>query len=101
MLGSDWIPSHWSLGLLKRRIVDTWSLSFLPSGLQAVALLAVSVCIWSLSTVGKPYLAFAYNCFLKPFLTKKANGVGSDEHQSRLESFYEGQADIYDVTRAR
>ncbi|ORY51313.1 hypothetical protein BCR33DRAFT_780313 [Rhizoclosmatium globosum] len=47
------------------------------------------------------YLRFAYNCFIKPFLTKKANGLDSSAHQDRLEAFYAGQADIYDDTRSR
>ncbi|KAJ3078551.1 hypothetical protein HDU99_000524 [Rhizoclosmatium hyalinum] len=47
------------------------------------------------------YFRFAYNCFIKPFLTKKANGLDSSAHQDRLEAFYAGQADIYDDTRSR
>ncbi|KAI8320008.1 hypothetical protein GQ54DRAFT_313067, partial [Martensiomyces pterosporus] len=35
---------------------------------------------------------FAYNCFFKPL------GLHSDQ-QSRLDAFYEGQADVYDSTR--
>jgi hypothetical protein len=57
--------------------------------------------IYSLSTFGRPYLKFAYNCFIKPFLKKRSDGIDSNTHQSRLEEFYEGQADIYDLTRKR
>ncbi|KAJ1965175.1 hypothetical protein GGI12_000951 [Dipsacomyces acuminosporus] len=37
-------------------------------------------------------IRFAYNCFFKPL------GLHSDQ-QSRLDAFYEGQADVYDSTR--
>jgi hypothetical protein len=56
---------------------------------------------YSLQTFGKPYLKFAYNCFLKPFFKKRSDGIDSKTHQSRLEEFYEGQADIYDLTRKK
>lgn len=58
----------------------------------------------------KPMLLFAHNCFLKPFLIKipwfgkssKLKGTfKSSAHQELLEQFYEGQADIYDLTRRR
>ncbi|KAJ3273668.1 hypothetical protein HDV01_004277 [Terramyces sp. JEL0728] len=101
-LASDWIPSTSSIGIFKQRIVNSFAaLAYLPSGLQFVSLLLVAFIGYTLSTIGRPYLRFAYNCFIKPFLKKKSTGIDSDEHQSRLEEFYEGQADVYDVTRRR
>ena len=64
---------------------------------------------------------FAYQCFLKPFLkpflprttavirTTTTTAVtrstttttAANTHQERLESFYEGQKEIYDTTRKR
>ncbi|WWD20259.1 hypothetical protein CI109_104735 [Kwoniella shandongensis] len=47
-------------------------------------------------------LRFAYNCFIKPFLVH-VNHPGDEEdvHKSRLDSFYSGQADLYDSTRTQ
>ncbi|KAJ3110904.1 hypothetical protein HDU96_006157 [Phlyctochytrium bullatum] len=101
-LASDWIPQASFLGAAKERLRESFSaISYLPSGFQFVLLLSVVLSGYFVASVGKPYLRFAYNCFIKPFLKKKADGVNSEEHQSRLEAFYEGQADIYDVTRRR
>ncbi|KAI3650250.1 hypothetical protein MP228_004837 [Amoeboaphelidium protococcarum] len=57
------------------------------------------------------YIKFAWNCFFKPFFTSKSSSSNaeatttttkdSNAHQQMLEKFYEGQADIYDQTRAR
>lgn len=41
----------------------------------------------------KPLVKFFYHCFLKPLGTR-------NNHQDRLESFYEGQAEVYDKTRS-
>lgn len=41
-------------------------------------------------------LAFAYNCFVKPFTGKKPSDA---QQQGHLNAFYSGQADIYDTTR--
>jgi len=46
-------------------------------------------------TIGKPYLLFFYNCFLKPHAKSGATGT----QQDALESFYQGQAAVYDATR--
>lgn len=103
-LASDWIHAKSSLGALKARTVSTFTtLAYLPTGFQFAVLLSVASSIYFVATLGRPYLVFAYNCFLKPFLSgnHKAAGIGSNEHQERLEMFYEGQADVYDVTRKR
>lgn len=51
---------------------------------------------------GKAYAIFGWNCFIKPFFRRKAPlEIEGDEHQQRLEKFYEGQAEVYDVTRRR
>ena len=103
-LASDWIPAKSSLGALKAQAVASFTaLAYLPTGFQFAVLLSLASSIYFVSTLGRPYLVFAYNCFLKPFLSgsHKASGIGSNEHQERLEMFYEGQADVYDVTRKR
>ncbi|KAI8839245.1 hypothetical protein BC829DRAFT_426120 [Chytridium lagenaria] len=83
-IASDWIPKSSFLGAAKEKLRDSFgAVSYLPSGFQFVLLAAVIAAIYF------------------PFLKKKANGVNSEEHQNRLEAFYEGQADIYDVTRRR
>lgn len=41
-------------------------------------------------------LVFSWNCFIKPFLNKKKQGI---EQQNNLELFYKNQAHIYDKTR--
>ncbi|KAF8446920.1 3-amino-3-carboxypropyl transferase [Terfezia claveryi] len=46
-------------------------------------------------TIGKPYLLFFYNCFIKPHAKSSATGT----QQDALESFYQGQAAVYDATR--
>jgi betaine lipid synthase len=51
-----------------------------------------------LAYYGGPYVIFAYNCFLKPIHTPSEKVTGQ---QAALESFYKGQAAIYDATRAR
>ena len=43
----------------------------------------------------KSICKFIYNCFLKPY-----NLGSTHDQQSALESFYAGQADIYDATRS-
>ncbi|KAJ3080133.1 hypothetical protein HK102_003274, partial [Quaeritorhiza haematococci] len=77
------------------------TIAVLPIVFQILALGSVLLTTYVLVTSGKPYLLFAYNCFLKPFLMRKPDGIDSDSHQKRLEQFYEGQADVYDVTRKR
>ncbi|WWC92743.1 uncharacterized protein L201_007702 [Kwoniella dendrophila CBS 6074] len=47
-------------------------------------------------------IRFAYNCFLKPFLvvsTKNGNNNEGNAHKNKLDTFYSGQADLYDNTR--
>lgn len=88
------------LGSIKQKLVDSFTaLSYLPSGIQFISVLILSSSFYLSLTVGRPYLQFAWNCFIKPFLKKKSVGIDSKEHQSRLEEFYADQADIYDVTR--
>ncbi|KAJ1565700.1 hypothetical protein HK096_000037 [Nowakowskiella sp. JEL0078] len=76
-------------------------ITYLPLTFQIAALASLSIAGYFLNKVGKPYFRFAWNCFILPLITKKPNGLGSNEHQNRLEQFYQGQADIYDVTRRR
>ncbi|KAI8800744.1 hypothetical protein BJ742DRAFT_840202 [Cladochytrium replicatum] len=76
-------------------------ITYLPATLQIAALASLITAGYFFHKVGKPYLVFAWNCFIKPFLTRKPDGIDSNEHQLRLEQFYQGQADVYDVTRRR
>lgn len=46
-------------------------------------------------TTIRSFLLFAYNCFLKPISKSSTN------QQVALESFYKGQAQIYDNTRSK
>ena len=102
LLATDWIPVNSYLGVLKAQLIQSVSaLAYLPTGFQIVAISSFLLCCYFIATIGKPYLRFAYNCFLKPFMKKKPSGIDSEDHQKRLEEFYEGQADIYDVTRKR
>lgn len=103
LVGSDWIPKSSFLGSVKEAVLTrVEGLRYLPSGLITAIFLATALAVFLLTQFGPgPYLKFAYNCFIKPFLKQKANGVGSEEHRDRLEAFYEGQADIYDETRKR
>ncbi|BFZ60065.1 hypothetical protein YB2330_001087 [Saitoella coloradoensis] len=48
----------------------------------------------------KPYMRFAYNCFIKPHAKDVEGGVMIGQ-QASLEGFYKGQADVYDLTRGR
>ncbi|GAA6037709.1 hypothetical protein JCM8097_002300 [Rhodosporidiobolus ruineniae] len=60
-------------------------------------LLGATIALVALSAFAGPLavaLQFAYNCFLRP-LGKTTS------QQGRLDSFYEGQASIYDKTRAK
>ncbi|EKM51071.1 uncharacterized protein PHACADRAFT_165696 [Phanerochaete carnosa HHB-10118-sp] len=43
----------------------------------------------------RPYLIFAWMCFFRPIGKKEA------DQRQRLDSFYAGQADVYDATRHR
>ncbi|KAJ1555017.1 hypothetical protein HK096_010241 [Nowakowskiella sp. JEL0078] len=76
-------------------------ITYLPLTFQIAALVSLSIAGYFLNKVGKPYIRFAWNCFILPLISKKPDGLGSNEHQNRLEQFYQGQADIYDVTRRR
>ncbi|KAG0642618.1 hypothetical protein HOY80DRAFT_1014441 [Tuber brumale] len=62
-------------------------------------LFAVSLVAYFLLHSGMPYAIFFYNCFLKPFSGNSAEGNAGQ--QDALESFYKGQADIYDATREK
>ncbi|ANB11016.1 Ubiquinone/menaquinone biosynthesis methyltransferase ubiE [Sugiyamaella lignohabitans] len=67
--------------------------SMLTLILPAAAVLALALIITNPSA--KAVAQFAWNCFLKPI-----GHVGSDQ-KSALESFYKGQAKIYDTTRKK
>lgn len=56
----------------------------------AVLSAALSIIAWQ-SRVARSVIKFAWNCFLKP--------VRGNDQSARLQSFYEGQADVYDDTR--
>ena len=102
MLASDWIPAQSTLGAAKQRLIQSYTaLAYMPTGFQAALLIALLSIVYVSTTMGKPYMVFAYSCFIKPYLMSKPNGIDSDQHQQRLEQFYEGQAEIYDVTRRR
>jgi betaine lipid synthase len=102
LIASDWIPATWYLGSLKRSVISTYTnLAYLPSGLQFVVMVSLFLLGYWAVTVGQPHLQFAYNCFIKPFLHKSPAGVDAQDHQTRLEKFYAGQAGVYDVTRRR
>jgi betaine lipid synthase len=103
LIATDWIPAKSTLGLLKSQMKTYVSaIAYMPSGLQFVTLASLVLVLYVALTQGRPYFVFAYNCFLKPFLQKgKPAGIDSNEHQQRLEQFYEGQAEVYDVTRKR
>jgi betaine lipid synthase len=62
-----------------------------------------SLAIYFILNYGKPYAIFFYTCFLKPFSGKKPTRRGSisSNQQDALESFYKGQAAIYDATRVQ
>jgi betaine lipid synthase len=98
---SDWIPSQSQLGQWKRKLVNEFSLDFLPSGFVFVMTVTIALLVYWGMTSGRPFVLFAYNCFIKPFFTRKPDGVDSEDHQNRLELFYKDQASVYDVTRKR
>jgi len=62
-------------------------------------LFASSAVIYFLACYGGPYAIFAYNCFFKPIVNPSEKGASGGQ-QDALESFYKGQAAIYDSTRA-
>ncbi|KAK9467363.1 hypothetical protein V1512DRAFT_270587 [Lipomyces arxii] len=62
-----------------------------------IFILLIAIALILINTSAKSLVIFAYNCFLKPF-----NGTSdARDQQAALESFYQGQASIYDVTRSR
>ena len=69
------------------------TLTKLLPALLIVPIFLASVALYILC---KPFLIFFYNCFLKPH----AKGSTSAQ-QDALESFYSGQAAVYDATRAK
>ena len=100
LIAFDWIPAKSALGGLKYRLIESATyVRFLPSGIQVLTLAMVTTVIWAIYLHGSHHLRFAYNCFIKPFIQTKVDGVGSEDHQKRLEQFYDGQADVYDITR--
>lgn len=109
ILNSYWFYGISCLFLLAGYTVDFKALKLpslqvpvsLSSTVGFVVLFSTLSLIYTLSTFGRPYLKFAYNCFIKPFFKKRSDGIDSNTHQSRLEEFYEGQADIYDITRKK
>lgn len=82
--------------LLTPGILDLTQASthFYPIVIAVTAFSFTIVCLLCI-TVGKPYVLFFYNCFLKPHAKPEATG----SQQGALESFYQGQAAIYDATR--
>ncbi|KAL7276227.1 hypothetical protein RUND412_000785 [Rhizina undulata] len=68
------------------------------STLLLLLCLPTALAIFLLFNFARPYLIFFYNCFLKPFQTKEVTAAGGQ--QDALESFYKGQAAVYDVTRS-
>jgi len=80
-----------TLGLLN---LSQQSIHFSPIVISATAFTLIIFGLLTV-TVGKPYLLFFYNCFLKPHAKSGATGT----QQDALESFYQGQAAVYDATR--
>ena len=83
-------------------LLDVWGLLHLSQESThfspiVISATAFSVIIFGLlaATIGRPYLLFFYNCFLKPHAKPGATGT----QQDALESFYQGQAAVYDATR--
>lgn len=62
--------------------------------LSGAALVLAAYLVFTVPSV-KGIAVFAYNCFLKPI------SKSSTSQQVQLESFYKGQAKIYDTTRQR
>ncbi|KAJ6630276.1 hypothetical protein B0H10DRAFT_1983869 [Mycena sp. CBHHK59/15] len=56
-------------------------------------LVAIGVGIWSLFHKLRPQLKFFYHCFIRPI------EPGMGDQKTRLDQFYQGQADVYDSTR--
>nr|GAT57621.1 predicted protein [Mycena chlorophos] len=66
----------------------------LPTSSLALLAGALLAALWvARSGVLRPYLTFAYHCFIRP--------IGSGEHKDRLDKFYAGQASVYDSTRSK
>jgi betaine lipid synthase len=63
-------------------------------------LVATTVSVYLVTYYAGPYVVFAYNCFFKPIGTSSGKGSLGGQ-QDALESFYKGQAAIYDATRSR
>lgn len=76
---------------------------FTPLDIQifkiGVPLFAITFVVSLLLYSKNPYAIFFYNCFLKPF--SRGSTERSGDQQYALESFYKGQAGIYDVTRGK
>lgn len=60
----------------------------------SLAAIALSLLLLALAPYVRTPLRFIWNCFVKP-LTKG----DAPEQKDRLDSFYAGQADVYDTTR--
>jgi hypothetical protein len=89
----------WALALLPLLLP-----SFLrPSNFTFCVVFAIASIIIALFyfLANHPLVRFVWNCFLLPFLVRKPTGIDADAHRQRLELFYEGQADIYDVSRRK
>ncbi|KAI3619807.1 betaine lipid [Moniliophthora roreri] len=69
------------------------SLNCLESPVRVTAALVVATCLVFFILLSlTPQIKFIWYCFIKP--------IGAHGHQkSRLDKFYEGQADVYDATR--
>jgi betaine lipid synthase len=63
-------------------------------------LVVTTVSVYLVTYYAGPYVVFAYNCFFKPIGTSSEKGSLGGQ-QAALESFYKGQAAIYDATRSR
>lgn len=61
------------------------------------AFLVLGLALVFVNSSAKTLAIFAWNCFIKPFTGHKDVAAGQ---QGALESFYKGQANIYDRTRA-
>src|SRR5579859_2004796 len=86
--------------ILRHQPVQSGALLFPTPTVLALAVVVGSLIV--LSTLAyylpatKPYWLFFYSCFLKPY---EKGDMSEGGQQDALESFYRGQAQIYDATR--
>ncbi|THG98017.1 hypothetical protein EW026_g4092 [Hermanssonia centrifuga] len=79
-----------AVGCLGAGVYKTYPSNVLPS--IAAALSIVAAVSWKYL---RPYLIFVWMCFFRPI------GKKQEDQRQRLDSFYQGQADVYDATRTR